>query len=199
VANLTAFLKPKPTLSDQDVRHGLRVMTWEGIVSLAMFSVTTSGLLAGFVLALGANNLQIGILAAIPFIMQLLQIPAIWLVEQLRWRKAISVLSWLPAQLMWVLAALIPFYVGVPSQTAVAVLLGLMVVRGLLSAITNCSWNSWVRDLVPQSIMGGFFSQRLAWGTVASIIFSLVGAFFVDFWGTQASPGGKSLVMPMCC
>jgi hypothetical protein len=45
VANLTTFLKPKPTLSDQDVRHGLRMMTWEGIASLAMFSVTTSGLL----------------------------------------------------------------------------------------------------------------------------------------------------------
>jgi hypothetical protein len=88
-ANLTAFFKPKPTLSDQDVRYGLRMMVWEGIASLAMFSVTTSGLLAGFALALGANNLQIGILAAIPFIMQLLQIPAIWLVEQLRWRKAI--------------------------------------------------------------------------------------------------------------
>jgi hypothetical protein len=66
VANLSMFLKPKPTLSDQDVRHGLRIMTWEGIASLAMFRVTTSGLLAGFVLALGANNLQIGILAAIP-------------------------------------------------------------------------------------------------------------------------------------
>lgn len=188
VGNLTTFLQPKPTLSDQDVRHGLRMMTWEGIASLAMFSVTTSGLLAGFVLALGANNLQIGILAAIPFIMQLLQIPSLWLVEQLRWRKAISVLSWLPAQLMWVLVALIPFYVGAPSRAAVGLLLGLMVVRGLLSAVTNCSWNSWIRDLVPQSVMGSFFSQRLAWGTAASIVFGLAGAFFVDFWGVQASP-----------
>jgi hypothetical protein len=134
VANLTTFLKPKPTISDQDVRHGLRMMTWEGIASLAMFSVTTSGLLAGFALALGANNLQIGTLAAIPFIMQLLQIPSIWLVEQLRWRKAISVLSWLPAQLMWVLVALIPFYAGVPSQMAVGMLLGFTAVRGLLAA-----------------------------------------------------------------
>jgi MFS family permease len=33
--------------------------------------------------------------------------------------------------------------------------------------------------------MGSFFSQRLAWGTVASIIFGLVGAFFVDFWGVR--------------
>jgi MFS family permease len=188
VANLSMFLKPKPTLSDQDVRHGLRMMTWEGIASLAMFSITTSGLLAGFVLALGANNLQIGILAAIPFIMQLLQIPSLWLVEQLRWRKAISVLSWLPAQLIWVLVALIPFYIGVPSQAAVGLLLGLMVVRGLLSAVTNCSWNSWIRDLVPQSIMGSFFSQRLASGTVASIVFGLAGAFFIDFWGVRASP-----------
>jgi hypothetical protein len=63
---------------------------------------------------------------------------------------------------MRVLATLIPFYVGVPSQAAIGLLLGLMVVRGLLSAVTNCSWNSWVRDLVPQGIMGSFFSRRLA-------------------------------------
>jgi hypothetical protein len=134
------------------------MMTWEGIASLAMFSVTTSGLLAGFALALGANNLQIGILAAIPFIMQLLQIPAIWLVEQLRWRKAISVLSWLPAQLMWVLAALIPFYVGVPSQASIGLLLGLMVVRGLLSAVTNCSWNSGCATWCPRASWAAFSS-----------------------------------------
>jgi hypothetical protein len=197
VANLSMFLKPKPTLSDQDVRHGLRMMTWEGIASLAMFSVTTSGLLAGFVLALGANNFQIGILAAIPFIMQLLQIPSLWLVEQLRWRKAISVLSWLPAQLIWVLVALIPFYVGVPSQAAVGLLLGLMVVRGLLSAVTNCSWNSWIRDLVPQSIMGSFFPS--VWpGERFVHSFRPGGGFLRRFLGGAGFSCGRNIRVCLC-
>jgi len=54
------------------------------MVSLGFNSISTSGILAAFALVLGANNFQIGILAAIPFIMQLLQMPSIWLVEKLR-------------------------------------------------------------------------------------------------------------------
>jgi MFS family permease len=180
--NLIGFLKPKPTMSDQDVATGLRWLTWEGTVSLGFNSITTSGFLAAFALALGANNLQIGILAAIPFIMQILQIPAIWLVEKLRKRKAIAVTSWFSAQLLWFPIALIPVLISVPGGGAISMLLGIMAIRGLLNAVCNSAWNGWVRDLVPQPILGRFFSRRLAFATMAGVVFSLGAAFFVDYW-----------------
>lgn len=189
--NPFGVFKPRPTLSDEDVDRGLRMMTAEGIASMAMFSVTTSGILAAFALAIGANNFQIGILAAITFIMQPIQIPVILLVERFRSRKAIAILSWLPAQLMWIPIALIPFVVGVPSSTAVILLVVLMGIRAGLGAVTNCAWNSWVRDLVPQRILGSYFSRRLALSTVAAIIFALAGAFFLDYWQGRASPGAE--------
>ena len=83
--NLLRFLSPKPTISDQEVTTGLRWMTREGMASMGFNSITTSGILAAFALVLGANNFQIGILAAIPFITQPLQIPAILLGERLQW------------------------------------------------------------------------------------------------------------------
>jgi MFS family permease len=169
------------------------MMTLEGIASLSMFSVTTSGILAAYALILGASNFQIGILAAISFITQPLQIPAILLVERLRRRKAIALLSWAPAQIIWIPIALIPFFVGIPSQMAVALLLLFMAIRGGLGAVTNTAWNSWIRDLVPQRILGSFFSRRLALATVASIIFGLAGAVFVDFWEGQAAAGSEVL------
>ncbi|HEU0021334.1 MAG TPA: MFS transporter [Dehalococcoidia bacterium] len=164
------------------------MMTWEGAASAAMFSVTSSGILAAFALVLGANNFQIGILAAIPFITQPLQIPAIFLVEKYRRRKAIALLSWVPAQLMWIPMALVPFLVDTPNQLAVELLLLFLAVRGVMAAITGTAWNSWARDLVPQNILGSYFSRRLALATIVSIIFGLAGAFFVDFWQGQASP-----------
>jgi len=91
--NIFRFLNPKPTISDGDIKSGLRWMTWEGAVSNGFSSITTSGILAAFALALGATNLQIGILAAIPFLMQPLQIPAIFLVDKLKKRKAIAVVT----------------------------------------------------------------------------------------------------------
>ncbi|NQW22673.1 MAG: MFS transporter [SAR202 cluster bacterium] len=185
--NLFAFLTPRPTLNDDEVAHGLRMMTWEHVASLSMFSVTTSGLLAAFALALGASNLQIGILAGIPFITQPLQIPAILLVERLRRRKAISLLTWVPAQFIWIPIALIPFFIDTPSSLAIVLLLVLMSFRGVLTSMTSCAFNGWIRDLVPQHILGSFFGRRLALATAASMIFGLAGAFFVDLWQDQSS------------
>jgi MFS family permease len=184
--NPFGFLRPKPTISDRDVALGLRWFTFEGMASLGLFSITTSGFFAAFALALGANNLQIGILAAIPFIMQTLQIPSIWLVEKFRKRKAIALITWLPAQLLWFPIALIPIFIKTPSGMAISVLLMLMAIRGLLVAISSCSWNGWIRDLLPQTILGRIFSKRLILSVLAGATLSLGAAVFVDYWRAQA-------------
>jgi MFS family permease len=184
---LFAWLQPKPVLTDAEVAHGLRMMTWEAIMANALYSVTTSGLLAAFALALGANSFQIGALAAIPFLMQPIQIPTILLVEKLRLRKAISVLAWFPAQSVWIPIALIPVLLPVPSGAAVYTLLGLFALRAGLAAVCNCAWFGWVRDLVPPAILGTFHAKRLAWATVSAIIFGIVAALFVDVWRGYAT------------
>lgn len=176
------FLRPKATLTEQELKAGLRWFTLEGTVSMGFFSITTSGILVAFALALGADNIHIGVMAAIPFIMQIIQIPAIWLVERFRRRKLISLLSWFPAQLCWFFVALIPFYLPFPSVAAISMLLGILALRGVLVAISNSAFNGWQRDLVPQTILGRFFSRRMAYATFSAVIFSLGAAFFIDYW-----------------
>lgn len=181
------ILTPKPTISDREINSGLRWMTLDGMASLGFSSITTSGFLAAFALILGANNLQIGILAAIPFLTQPLQLAVIPLVEKVRRRKLIAVAAWLPAQLLWVPIALIPVFLDVPSAGAVSLLLGLMALRGILSATCNCAWNSWIRDLVPQKILGRFFAQRQALAGIIAMLFGLAAALFADYWGEYSS------------
>ena len=185
--------RPKPTLSAQELDHGLRMVSLEGMLSLGFFSITTSGFLAAFALALGANNFQIGIIAAIPFITQIIQIPAILLVEKVKRRKLIAVSTWIPAQALWILMALIPVFISVPGGAAISLLMVLLAVRGVLASVTACGWNSWLRDLIPQQILGRFFSKRLALATTVAVIFSLSAGFFVDYW--QASvPAGSAVL-----
>jgi len=168
------------------------MQNFEGMASLGFFSITTSGFLAAYALALGANNLQVGILAAIPFITQPLQIPIILLVEYLKRRKVIAVPSWFLAQLLWVPMALIPVFIDVPSATAISLLIGLMALRGIFGAFVNCSWNSWLRDLIPKEMLGRVFSRRLALSTVVAVVFSLGAAFFVDYWRAHV-PGENAV------
>ena len=186
--DLASVIRPRPSITDDELQGGLRALTAEGVASMAMFSVTTSGIMAAYALLLGASNFQIGMLAAIPFIVQPLQIPAILLVERLRRRKLIVLATWVPASLTWIPMGLIPLVFDVPSGGAISALLGLMCLRSLLTAVMACAWNSWMRDLVPQSIIGAFYSHRMALATVASIMFGLVGAFFVQWWQGRAAP-----------
>ena len=71
------FLRPGPTLSERDIRRGQFLMHWDGVLAGAMFSLGSGGFMAAYTLALGANNLQMGILAALPPVSQVIPLPAI--------------------------------------------------------------------------------------------------------------------------
>jgi MFS family permease len=163
------------------------------MVSQGFNSITTSGILAAYALALGANVSQIGVMAAIPFLMQIFQIFTILLVEKIRRRKAIAVISFFAAQLVWIPIALIPLLVLTPSIKAVYLLLSLLIANGLFRSVSNSSWNSWIRDLVPQQILGRFFSRRMALAGAVGAVFSLGAAFFVDHWSSVASVDNRIL------
>jgi len=186
---LPHIFQPKPTISESELTSGLRWLTLEGTVSLGFNSITTSGFLAAYALALGADSLHIGVLAALPFLMQILQLPAISLVEKFRQRKAMAVISWFIAQSFWVPIALIPTFIAVPGGRAISLLLALMAIRGLFHASTNAAWNGWIRDLVPQPILGRFFSRRLVFATITGVAFSMAAALFVDYWQNHAAAG----------
>ena len=53
--------------------------------------------------------------------------------------------------------ALIPMFIGVPSGAAVSVLLVLVAIRGIANGFFSNTWISWLRDLVPQEVLGRFF------------------------------------------
>jgi MFS family permease len=148
-------------------------------------SITGSGVLAGFALVLGANNLQIGLLAAIPFMTMPLQILTVGLVERFGVRKKIAVPLWFLAEVVWIPIAMIPLYAEVPGSSAVSILLGLVFIRGIAAALQNAAWNSWIRDLIPQHVLGSFFARRLRYATLAAMGFGLGAAFFIDYWKGQ--------------
>ncbi len=184
--------EPKAELNEKELLYGLRMMTYEGMVSLGFYSITTSGFLAAFALALGASKFQIGVLVALYFITQPLQIPTILLIERVRKRKLITIVAWTITQLLWFPMALIPVFIHIPGGWAVTLLLVLMGIRGMFAAVANCSWNSWVRDLVPQEVLGKLYSRRFTLSAITAVIFSLGAAFFVDYW-RDLNPGETAI------
>jgi len=66
---------PKETLSQEEIRSGLGIVIKDGLTSQAMVTLTMGVFLVSFALQLGASNAMVGLLAAIPFLAQLVQIP----------------------------------------------------------------------------------------------------------------------------
>ena len=170
-------------------------MQWvgEGIAAGAMFSLGSGRFMAAYALALRANNLQVGILAALPFITQVVQLPAILAVERFHLRKAIGPRAWLLSNLMWLPIGAVPFLINTPGSGAVALVVGLLPLRGLFAPVWFTSWASWMRDLVPQQVMGGYYARRLAKITTAIIVAGLGGSFFVTWWEGIAAPSDAIL------
>ena len=182
------FLLPRSTLSDNDIESGMKWLTREGAATMGYSSITESGFLTAYALLMGANNFQIGLLAALPFLIQPTQFFMIAAVERLKMRKALSVATWMGAQATWIPIALIPVFFGGLSALSISALLGFVALRSLLAAARNANYNSWVRDLVPANRLGSFFSRRLTLATLASVVFGLSASFFVDYWKSQ-NPG----------
>jgi MFS family permease len=173
------MMNPKETLSEDDVTKGLSFLIREGLASQAMVTLTSGIFLVAFGLQLGASNTVIGLLAAIPPLAELIQMPAISVVENVRNRRLVCVGASIVARLFWIVIALIPFLFGLTA--AVPVLIMSLVLYGSISAISHCSWNSWMRDLVPQEILGIFFSRRMSLSLTLGIVLSLVASVLIDF------------------
>ena len=157
---MLGFLRPSPTLSPREVRSSLRMMTLEGLTSEALATVQIMGYLAAYALALGANNLQVGIVSAVPFATLVIQLPAILLIERFRVRKAIGLPAWLLAQLLMVPVGAVPFFLDVPSPLAVLTVIFLLAFRGLFAPLWITAWMSWMHDLVPRSLVGGYYGAQ---------------------------------------
>ena len=176
---MIGLLLPSPTVSQRDVRRTLRLMTWDTAMAGAMFSLGSGGFMAAYALALGANNLQVGILAALPPVSQVVQMPAILLVEKFRRRKAIGLPAWFLSQLTWLPIGAVPFLLDTPGSLAIAAVIVLLGLRGLFTPVWVTASTSWLRDLVPPDVLGRFWSQRLALMTITVVVVGLGGGLFV--------------------
>ena len=76
--------------ADLAARRGLRLVLYDALASEAMGTLTTGVFLAGFAVELAAPNFAIGILAAVPFFVQLLQIPAVFSTSSAGFSRAVK-------------------------------------------------------------------------------------------------------------
>jgi MFS family permease len=166
-------------MAASDLKRTFRLVLYDALASEAMGALTTGVFLAGFMVQLGASNLAIGLLAAVPFSVQFLQLPAVVLVERIRARRAICAWAAAIGRSFLLAAAAAPF---LGANVAIAVLVGAVALYQALAAIAGCAWNSWMRDLVPETDFGRFFGRRSTATTALATAIALLGGLLIDGW-----------------
>lgn len=184
-------IRPDPSITPEQVNQGKRALIHDGAWANVVGALTSGVLLVGFALQLGAPDHIIGILAAIPFLSQLAQIPAIWLIGALRRRKAITVISTTTGRAIILAIAALPFLAD--RDVALWLLIAGQFAVGVLGAIGGCAWNSWIHDLLPKNGLGDFFARRLFWATSLGMAASLLGGLLVDHAATLF--GGEARIV----
>lgn len=172
-----------PELPDRETQRGLRMLLLDGIASQTMGVFTTGAFLVAFALHLGASNVVIGIIAAIQPLSQIAQIPAIYLVARYRKRRALVVVSCIISRLPWFAVAAIPF--ALPETARIPALLLCLALFFGAGAIAGCSFNSWMRDFIPDKMMGAFFAKRMSFSTAVGAALCLGAGFAVDIYREQ--------------
>lgn len=172
-------LQPQKQIEPPQLSRGLQTLTREVMFSSTCDSIVMGAILTAVALHLGARPAQIGILTTVAFWAQLLQAPAVLLIERLRRRKMIAVIASFASSLAPASMAALAFSAASPAAriglvAAVAVYCG-------AGALAGSAWNAWTRDLVPSDIRGRFFAQRSRLAVSAQIIIGLLAAAALEF------------------
>jgi HEAT repeat protein/MFS family permease len=168
-----------PTGNRLENVQSLRYANADIAFATAFATLVTGVFLVGFVRHLGGADLWVNLLAAIPSLFGLLQIPgAIWGRGFPSYKRFVlpGGLVW---RLMYVPLILLPL-VGLAAGFKLSILLLCVALAAAANVLVNPVYNDWLAELVPSNSRGFFFSRRnaIASGVGASV--GLLGALLLD-------------------
>lgn len=163
------------------IRRALRLSIWDGVFANLYGNLTGGVFLVGYMLALQASEIQIGLLAAFPLVANVAQLFSTYLIQLLGRRRPLALFGGACARLVWlvVIAASVS-----PVAPGPLLLLSLCVVAlsQVGTAVNNLAWISWMADLVREEVRGRYFGLRNAILGGVALLATLAGGQFLDAW-----------------
>jgi MFS family permease len=169
-------------LQDERLERSVPWIIRNGVGIQVMETLAVGAFLTAYAVELGASNFLIGLLAALPHLSQLAQIPAMLTVDWVGSPQKVYTWSGIVSRPMFLVIAatvLIP-----DPAIALSIIVVAFAIRYMAGAFLSCAWNSWMRELVPESVMGRVFSERQKTMVGIGVVVSLVTAGFIDLWDT---------------
>jgi len=128
---------------------------------------------------LEASATVLGIVAALPNLLNILQIPAAQFVEQVGYR-AFVLRGWSVRSLFILAMAMVPLLpVKIDLPTRIALMLFFVVCVQCVTGISLCGFLPWVTHLVPEAVRGRYVSRDQMSGMLATLVTTVGAALYL--------------------
>lgn len=161
------------------VRRTMRLSIVEGGLMQVFLNWTTGSVLVGYLLALGATPLHIGLVGSVPLLSQLASPFGAWAAEVLGQRRLVATLLGVIGRLSWLLAVFLP-QLGVPAALQPSVIVVLVLFASAFQSATGTIWTAWMGDVVPDDRRGRYFGMRTGVLGVVGMAANLAAGAFLD-------------------
>lgn len=159
--------------------HTLRMANADAGFATGFGTLVTGTFLAGFIASIGGSDYWINLLAGVPSLLGLMQIPgAIWGRRHKSFKKFVA-----PGGLIWRLLylPLIPLpFLPIPGELKLWILLICVSLASASVLIVQPVYSDWLAELVPVRSRGFFFSRRNAIAVGVGSVVGLIGAMILD-------------------
>lgn len=169
-----------------ELHRNLALCTRDGLFAMPIVTMAlpvnvylTALVTKGWVL----DKTQIGLLTAMPFFANFVQVFATPLLSRWGSSKNASLAAASANTVLW--AALIPILEFLPRHNpdvAAPWLIGWFFVSSIFSAIAGVTWNAWVQEWVPVRLRGKYFGHRNRMLQIVVLSFMLVSGWTLAHW-----------------
>jgi Na+/melibiose symporter-like transporter len=183
-------LSVKLNASKDEIRTSLKASTLDGVFAAVFSNVTGGVLLTNFFLEMNASPTQIGILASIPMLCNLLQPLGAYFSEKTTSRHYYCLWIYSISRSLWLGLAIAIFYLSTSHQALlIPITLGIALASSLLSSLGSASWLSWLAVLVPRQLRGRYFGFRNSAANLTNMISVPLTGLMASRWGGGSIQG----------
>lgn len=160
----------------------LSLLVWEGAYANIFIVLSGGAFLTGLAIMLDAGDFELGLLAAVPFLLQSAQLLSPIVFRSHEQEKKRIGLMLAVSRHLWLLLIPIVFLSG---AWRLNMLIGIVILSSLLTMAATPAWLAWMASIVPVRFRGRFFSRRNAAIAVVTLTATIVGGLILD-WSRSA-------------
>jgi MFS family permease len=180
---------PALSVRGPELRRSMRLVTAAWMMGVIWMFAVQGSRLNLFGRMLGFNDFHFGLLTALTFLATFAQLLATILVERSGLKKYQFLFCGLISRFLWMVIALIPLMLPLPSAWAVWSMLTLVLMSSVMLSMATPAWHTWMGDLIPRRIRGRYFATRNAFTLLVKIPVVIALGLLLDHV-TRANPAG---------